>query len=281
MRPWRTLWLTIPVVGACLICWAFWLEPASLRVREQRLELGWPATRAFRVTVVSDLHVGSPYHGIARLPETVDRINATGADLICILGDLVTMGSMGGTFVPPEPIAAQLGRLRAPEGVVAVLGNHDRSFDGPRVRRALERVGIRVLEDTAARLDTPSGPLWIAGISDYWTARHDVSKALAAVTDSVAPVILITHNPDIFPRVPARVLLTLAGHTHGGQVRFPILGAPIVPSRFGPRFTAGHIIEDGRHLFVSTGIGNSAIPVRFMVPPTIFVLQLEPVREAA
>jgi predicted MPP superfamily phosphohydrolase len=87
-------------------------------------------------------------------------------------------------------------------------------------------------------------------------------------------VLLITHNPDLFPEVPDRVMLTLAGHTHGGQVRLPLIGAPIVPSDYGQRFVAGHIVERGRHLFVSTGIGTSDIPVRLGVPPTIFVLTL-------
>ena len=80
--------------------------------------------------------------------------------------------------------------------------------------------------------------------------------------------------PDIFPDVPARVTLTLAGHTHGGQVRFPLVGAPIVPSRFGQRFAAGHVVEGGRHLFVATGIGTSILPVRFRVPPAVTILTI-------
>ena len=224
--------------------------------------------------MLSDLHVGSAYHGVRRLRDTVDRTNATRPDLICILGDLISGGGVGGTFVAPEAIAAELGRLRARVGVVAVMGNHDRVYDGARVERALVDAGIRVLEDTAVRLAGSAGPVWIAGVSDMWTGNHDVPRALAAVTDSVNPVIVITHNPDIFPEIPHRVLLTLAGHTHGGQVRFPILGAPAIPSRYGARYAAGHVIEDGRHLFVSTGIGTSFLPVRLGVPPAIFVLTL-------
>ena len=89
-----------------------------------------------------------------------------------------------------------------------------------------------------------------------------------------APVIALTHNPDIFPWMPARVSLTLAGHTHGGQVNFPFFGRPIVPSGFGQRYAAGHIEEDGRHLFVTTGIGTSGLPVRFRVPPEIAVITI-------
>jgi len=120
-------------------------------------------------------------------------------DVICILGDLVIQGVLGGHFVPPEEIVIELARLRAPAGVVAVLGNHDGWLDHDRVRQALETISIRVVEDTAIRLDTPAGLLWVAGISDLWTGRHDLSAALAAVADDGAPVLLLTHNPDVFP----------------------------------------------------------------------------------
>jgi uncharacterized protein len=86
---------------------------------------------------------------------------------------------------------------------------------------------------------------------------------------------LLIHNPDIFPRVPERVTLTFASHTHGGKVWIPLVGRPIVPSRFGQRFAAGHVVENGRHLFVATGLGTSIIPVRFLVPPAVSILTME------
>ena len=254
--------------------WAFWLEPASLTVLEERVSLRWSAHRPLRIAILTDLHVGSPFNGIAKLRDTVDRTNAAQPDMICILGDLVIQGVIGGRFVAPEEIATELKRLRAAAGAVAVLGNHDGWFNHDRVRDALERNGIRVLEDTAARLNTPAGPLWVAGISDLWTGRHDLEAALSAVKDDGAPVVLLTHNPDVFPLVPDRVTLTLAGHTHGGQVRFPFVGRPIVPSRFGQRFAAGHVVESGRHLFVATGLGTSILPIRFRVPPAVAMLTL-------
>jgi uncharacterized protein len=243
-------------------------------VAEHELSLGWPGDRPLRVAVLTDLHVGSPFNGMTKLRSTVDRTNAAQPDVICILGDLVIQGVLGGHFVPPEEIVAELARLRAAAGVVAVLGNHDGWFDHDRVRRAVETIGIRVVEDTAIRLNTPAGPLWVAGISDLWTGRHDLAAALAAVADDNTPVLLLTHSPDVFPMVPDRVTLTLAGHTHGGQVRLPFFGALIVPSRFGQRFAAGHVVEGGRHLFVSTGVGTSIVPVRFRVPPAVTVVTL-------
>jgi predicted MPP superfamily phosphohydrolase len=94
------------------------------------------------------------------------------------------------------------------------------------------------------------------------------------VKDDGAAVVLLTHNPDVFPDVPDRVAVTLAGHTHGGQVRLPFVGRPIVPSRFGQRYAAGHVIEGGRHMIVATGLGTSILPIRFRVPPAITMLTL-------
>ena len=240
------------------------------------MSLRWPAPRSLRIAILTDLHVGSPFNGLAKLRDIVDRTNAAQPDIVCILGDLVIQGVIGGSFVAPEEIAAELKRLRAPAGIVAVLGNHDGWLDHDRVRDALERSDIRVVEDTAARFNTPAGAVWVAGISDLWTGRHDLVTALASVNDDGAPVLLLTHNPDVFPLVPDRVTLTLAGHTHGGQVRFPFVGRPIVPSRFGQRFAAGHIVEGGRHLFVATGLGTSILPVRFRVPPSVTMLTVGP-----
>ncbi len=117
--------------------------------------------------------------------------------------------------------------------------------------------------------------LWLAGIADLWTRTPDIDKALAMVVDD-GPVLMFTHNPDLFPRVPARVALTLAGHPHGGQVDLPLLGRLVVPSEFGARYADGHVVEEGRHLFVSSGVGTSILPVRFRVPPEVVVLTLRP-----
>lgn len=277
MRLRRPTWLRLAAAIACaavaLTGWAFWFEPASLVVSEQRIAHP-PLSGSLRIAILTDLHVGSPFNGVGKLRDVVNRTNAARSDIICILGDLVIQGVIGGRFVPPEEIAAELKQLRTTAGVLAVLGNHDGWLDHDRVQKALEQNGIRVIEETAVRLATPAGAIWFAGISDVWTGRHDIAAALSAVKDDGAPVILLTHNPDVFPDVPDRVALTLAGHTHGGQVRLPWLGRPVVPSRFGQRFAAGHIVEGNRQMFVATGIGTSILPVRLRVPPTVAVLTI-------
>jgi hypothetical protein len=141
------------------------------------------------------------------------------------------------------------------------------------VRKALEAVSIPVLDDRASPISHGSCHFWLAGVSDWWEGPHDVVRALEAVPPD-APTILFTHNPDLFPEVPPRVTLTIAGHTHGGQVYLPGIGRPIVPSAYGERFAIGHIVEGERHLFVSSGLGTSIIPVRFLVPPEVSILTL-------
>jgi predicted MPP superfamily phosphohydrolase len=261
------------VIFGPLALWGFWIEPTRLVVNRTELALpGLPAELAgLRVAALSDLHVGGWHITEDRLREVVRRTNAESPDVIVLLGDFV-QGARG-RFVEPEIIAGILRELRAPLGVHAVLGNHDWWWNGRRVWKALEDQGIRVHEDTAVELRHRGAPLWLAGIPDFMTQEPDPAMALRKIPAG-APVIALTHGPDIFPRVPARVMLTLAGHTHGGQVKLPFVGALIVPSRYGGRYAAGHIVEEGRHLFVTTGIGTSILPVRLGVPPEIAILTL-------
>jgi hypothetical protein len=261
------------IAVAVPLAWGFAIEPASLRNEDYEFAIpNWPAgCDGLRIAVLADLHVGSPFNGQGKLDRVIALTEQADPDLILLAGDFVIHGVRGGTFTPPEQIAAALQRLSAPLGVWAVLGNHDWWFDAPRVRAALESNGIPVLEDVASRIHTNTCDFWLAGISDYWEGKHDVSGALAQVTDT-APVLAFTHNPDVFPDVPARVNLTIAGHTHGGQVYIPFIGRPVVPSRYGERYAIGHIVEGGRNLFVSSGLGTSIIPVRFLVPPEVSVV---------
>lgn len=265
----------VALLALALGLWAFWFEPASLSVRVVSLQVPrWHAEhRSLRIAVLTDLHVGAPHMKLDKLREVVERTNREQPDVVLVLGDLVIDGVAGGTFVEPEPIAAELGRLRAPLGTIAVLGNHDWWNDGERITKALRQAGLSVLENESRRIERDGRSFWVAGVADAWTRRPDIAGSLAQ-TDSRDPVILITHNPDIFPGVPSRVSLTLAGHTHGGQVNLPLVGRPIVPSNFGQRYASGHVVEDGRHLFVCDGIGTSIIPVRFRVPPQIVILTL-------
>jgi uncharacterized protein len=267
----------VALVAVALAVWSAFVEPARLVVRRTGIAVPrWPpALAGFTIVALSDIHTGSPHMGLDQLRRAVALANEQDADLVVLLGDYVIQGVVGGRFVTPEETAAVLGGLRARHGVVSVLGNHDGWLDSFRVRAALARAGLRPLVNESLRIDVGGQPVWIAGLADLWTGRPDIAGALASVPPD-APVLVLTHNPDVFPTIPARVSLTLAGHTHGGQVALPLIGRPIVPSRYGQRYAYGVVREDGRVLFVSPGLGTSIIPVRFRVPPEISVLKLMP-----
>jgi hypothetical protein len=274
----KRLFELICAIALALAAWAILIGPDRLVVNEARIELpSWPnELKGLRIAVISDLHPGGLSVTRDKLRLVVEKANQTRPDLILLAGDFVDT-ALGLFVIDPEITAAELKNLRAQHGVFAVLGNHDWWLDGARVRKSLEDAGIKVLDNEVARLELPElngQRLWIAGFGDLWEGTPNVDVTLSKISND-APVIAVTHNPDLFPRIPARVALTVAGHTHGGQVALPLLGRPIVPSKFGERFAAGHIVEEGRHLFVTTGIGVSILPVRFGVPPEIALLTLD------
>jgi uncharacterized protein len=247
----------------------------EIEVSLERLELpAWPpALAGLRVAVIADLHAGSPQIDEERIEQIVDLVNAQSVDLVALLGDYIDPTVALGDWIEPERIAARLGRLESRLGTYAVLGNHDWSHAGARMGQAMRDAGIELLENRAVGVNAGAG-LWIAGLGDLLKRTADLEGTLAQVPDD-APVLLFSHNPDVFPQVPPRAALTLSGHTHGAQVDIPVLRDKLTPSRFGARYTGGHIVEDGRHLYVSDGIGTSRLPVRFRAKPELPVLELQ------
>jgi predicted MPP superfamily phosphohydrolase len=245
--------------------------PVTLKPR------GWPAGRKLTITVIADLHAGGPDMPLPNVQRIVDTANALKSDVIVMLGDYIARYRFAVERIPDPVWAAELARLQAPLGVWAILGNHDWWYDLAGVRNALAEVRIPLLENQAVLLGPEGERVWVAGIGDQIAYRighgrfrgvDDLPGTLAQVTTD-DPVILLAHEPDIFPRVPSRVALTFAGHTHGGQIRVPLIWPAFVPSRYGKRYAYGHVIERERHLIVSGGLGTSIIPARFGVPPEI------------
>ena len=257
--------------GAAGAAWAGWVEPRRLMTIHETLALPrWPAALdGVRLGVLTDIHGGAPHAGAKAIARAVDRLNAEGPDALLRLGDFIVADFLGGGRAPRADIARELGALRAPLGTFEVLGNHDWKQAGHTMWRALEDAGIEVLENRAVA----AGDLYVAGLADLRLRQPDLPSALAGVPPE-APVLLLAHDPDVFPFVPARVALTLSGHLHGGQLAIPVLRRPAIPSRYGERYARGHVVEDGRHLYVSSGLGTSGLPLRFLAPPEVVVLEL-------
>jgi predicted MPP superfamily phosphohydrolase len=267
--------LVIVAILVAIAAWFIFVEPNMLRTTEVVVANGkWPADRRpLTIAALADLHVGSPHIDLEKLAEVVRLTNALKPDLILLLGDYVNMANRFGDFVPPDLIAERLAELSAPLGVYAVLGNQDWWHDGARIRKALEQTGISVLDNERASTGTEEGPIWIAGIADDSTRKPDVAGTLAGIPEP-EPVIVIAHDPAIFSEVPKRPVITLAGHTHGGQVYLPFVGALLTPGLAPKRWAYGHVRERGRDLFTSGGIGTSIFPIRFNMRPEIVHLRL-------
>jgi predicted MPP superfamily phosphohydrolase len=255
--------------------WSFFIEPNRLVIHEEVIQIdNWPKELSgLRIAIISDIHTGAPFVNDNKLREIVARTNQLNPDLVVLLGDYMSPNSWHSHRVEPEVTAAGLKDLRAPLGVYSVLGNHDWWYNGNKVRAAFVQNGIRVLENETAEIKWRTSSFWLVGLADLWTRPQRIQETLSKIPDG-STIIAISHNPDIFPRLPRNVQLLLAGHTHGGQVNVPIIGRPIEPSDFGQRYAAGHVWEDGHHLFVTTGIGTSILPIRFRVPPEIVLLTI-------
>lgn len=273
---------TVGVCSASTAAYAATVEPERLVTTRYRVTPPrWGAGR-LRLAAIADLHAGGPNMTLEHIRRTVNRTNAIKPDIVVLLGDYVAGHRFVTETVPEAVWAAEFARLKAPLGVWAILGNHDWWNGVDKVRAAFAKVGIDVLENRAVLLGDGEARFWLAGLGDQLAFRvgptnfrgvDDLPGTLAQV-DTAHPVILLAHEPDIFTEVPDRVSLTLSGHTHGGQVRIPGLWPAFVPSKYGARFAYGHIIEGGRHLIVSGGLGTSTVPVRLGVPPEIVQVEI-------
>ena len=275
--------------------YAFAVEP-GFRLRIQRYALdpaGWPSELSLTIAALADIHVGEPHMPLDRVAAIVEATNALRPDLVVLLGDYAGTDRVSRTPLTWSDVIPELSALTAPLGTFAILGNHEwwddhaaqRLKRGPTLaHRALAASGIPLLENDAVRLDKGGRGFWLLGLGDQiafvrgrrrYDGTDDLPGTLAKLTDD-APAILLAHEPDIFPEVPARVSLTLSGHTHGGQVR--LFGwSPVVPSAYGNRYAYGHVVEGGRHLIVSGGLGTVSAglaPVRLGVPPEIVLVEL-------
>ena len=256
-----------------LIVWSVAIEPSLLYERVLVLnDTGWRGA-PLKVAFVADLHVGAPHVGLEDIKALVERINAARPDLILLGGDFAVAFVVGDKQIPPAGIAARLGRLSAPLGVFAVLGNHDWWTDGETVREALGANGIRVLENQAVVLREGLDRFSLIGVGDDMTGHARPLAAFAAAPADL-PALVLMHDPANHPDLVRPAVLVLAGHTHAGQVRLPFVGALVVPGRFSRMRAYGLMRDTGSPLYVTSGVGTSVLPVRLFAPPEFVVITL-------
>lgn len=264
------------MLSVVLGIWAFFIEPNWVVYKRHDITMsGWPTQLdGYKIAFITDLHVGSPFVTLEKLEEIVENTNALKPDLILLGGDYVSsVMFIGGEKIQPEAILGVLSKLRAKNGVYAVLGNHDYWYGSVEMASVFKRHGVQLLENTSHEINASTQSFWLAGISDFNAGEPDLEKAYAGIPEK-APVITLTHTPDIFPDLPERTALTLTGHTHGGQVYIPFFGRYMIPSIYGKRYAIGEVEESGRKIFISSGIGTSILPVRFLTLPEVSILSI-------
>ena len=275
-------WTTVGIGGLawCLGVWAFIVEPATLQVRHVAIESDAWRGPPIRIGVISDTHVAAPHTDPARVRRLVETMNAQRPDVVVLLGDYAGShepATERSTTERQEILdgVTAFGGLRSPLGTYGVLGNHDSWFDEVLLARTMADAGVTVLQNQAIQVDRAQGAFWIGGVADLESRSltASVPQTLSTVPRD-APVVMITHWPDPFDDAPPRVALTMAGHTHCGQVNLPLLGRPILPSPGSYRWPCGLYREGRRVLFVTGGVGVSILPVRFRAPPEIVIITL-------
>jgi len=227
--------------------------------------------RAFdglRIVQLTDLH-HSLFTPLEDIQRAVYLVNLLRPDLIAVTGDYVTLSP---TYI--WPMARALGKLRARLGMFAVLGNHDFQVDAGEITRALRAQRFRVLRNSHFALRAGSARLWLVGVDDLWWGADDLAAALRSVP-AREPKILLCHNPMGVRQAAAHgVDFVLSGHTHGGQIRLPVVGSVYGRAKLGERFVEGWNRLDGTQIYVSRGIGKVLLPVRLGCPPEIACLRL-------
>jgi predicted MPP superfamily phosphohydrolase len=270
----RRLFDPSALTGSYLLCGAQTCRVERAEITVPHLP---PAFDGVTIAFLADTHHG-PCVPLSYLQRVVEMTNALRPDIVALGGDYVHrhrgywLGSGNASYIAPG--IGALGALRAPLGRFAVLGNHDRLESVRESRRALADNGLTELTNRGVWLERGGARLRICGIDDYRTGRPSLVGALgdALPTDAV---ILLSHNPDFVERIrPRLVSLVLSGHTHGGQIVLPFVGARVIPSRYGRKYCQGLIQGPGTQVFVTRGVGLIMPPVRFRCPPEVAFITL-------
>lgn len=253
-----------------LSAYSFVIDRLAFRVEHFRVAItDLPRSLdGLRILQLTDLHHG-PWMGRGLVEAVLAKAAAIPCDLVALTGDYVHGDESSAKL---EWVIPALARLGAPLGVHAVLGNHDHYAGADRARALLAEHGISRVHSRVA-IERDDGRLWLAGTGDLWEDHVDVDRLLRGVPAD-EPRIVLAHNPDSADAEwNARVDLMLSGHTHGGQVLLPFVGAPYLPIA-NPRYLSGLVATPRTQLFVSRGLGSTSAPVRFRCPPQLAVLEL-------
>lgn len=267
-------------IAVLAITWAVgvhaWLiEPRTMVVRHVEVASEHWAGASLVIGVIADTHVPGPHVDAARVRSIVARMNRLNPDVVVLLGDYVGEGEQRIDRSPDvytamrEGIAA-FADLQAPYGVVAVLGNRDRTFDRAEIVRALDAANVVVASGRGIPIERLNGNFTIVGLANEQDAEVDVRNAMSGVANG--DTIVISHSPEPFAALPSSVALMLAGHTHCGQVSVPLFGRPVTHLGENSAYACHRVDAHAQTLYTTAGVGTSGLPVRFLNPPEIVLV---------
>ena len=262
------LWLGLLLIllGSYVIVEPYLIEDIVVEIIDEDIPAAFVDTK---LVFVSDIHHG-PFFGISRVKKLVRTINAKNPDIILLGGDYVHRSP---EYI--EPCFNELRKLRAPLGVYGVLGNHDHWEDATQTWNSMEKTGIVLLDNSALWIEKDGGRIKVGGVGDLFEDDQDINPTVKDVNREDF-VVLVTHNPDYVETISIdKIDLVFGGHTHGGQVTFFGLWAPLIPSRYGQKYRSGLIELGDMKLIVSNGIGTVTPPVRFFARPQINTVVLK------
>ena len=243
------------------------IEPKLLRTKSYATSIGSGSGRTLSIAVVSDLHLGI-YRHADWTERVVNAVNSMKPDVVILAGDLVS------TAAGMEALAPLRG-LSAPYGSFAVLGNWDYRVGAVDVRNRIESYGVEVLTDESVDLQVAGPDIRLIGLDDFRYGKPNWDKAVAGIPTDALTIVAV-HNPDFAPEAEVRDIdLVLAGHTHCGQVRLPVVGAvPRLPTHIGRRFDCGVFDYGPTRLFITPGAGESGPRARLFNPPEVSLLKV-------
>jgi len=253
------------------------LEPNLPRILRREFALPrWPVRlNGFTIAVLSDFHYDA-YFSVHPLHAAIPMVNQLRPDLVVLAGDFVTapdFGDVSKAAFDAGPCARLLHQIAAPHGLWAVLGNHDCDTDPEHVTRALLAENIRVLANQSQPIERDGSRIWLAGVNDVLSGSADVATTLKGVPRGEA-VVLLAHEPDFADEVcKFPVDLQISGHSHGGQVRIPLL-PPLFLPELARKYVWGTYYVGLLPLYTNAGLGTVTLPVRFNCPPEITLLTL-------
>ena len=231
------------------------------------------------MALLSDFHY-DPYFSEHPLHAAIGIVNNLHPDLIVLTGDFVSVPVLSRSeesdrkaASAAEPCARLLRQMQAPHGLWAVMGNHDSSTDPAVVMSELRSNGIQVLANQSAAIEANGARFWLGGLDDVLSEAADLDVTLRSVPSGEA-TILLAHEPDYADDVAGHpVDLQLSGHSHGGQVRLPLVGAVYLP-RLGRKYVRGQYKIGPLTLYTNRGLGTFGLPIRWNCPPEITFLTL-------